>query len=115
VNAGRSNELLENGGSLHLSIAWAKQILRYHLCWTKRKATTDRKLNEEEKVKAATEHEKLELTCLDYHPALVIEFDETLAPYCPTNPFTYAPVGMFVGTYCINHSRGKEGSIGWSK
>ena len=42
---------------------------------------------------AAASYLELESSMQHYHPALIIEIDETLAPYCPLDGYTYAPVG----------------------
>jgi hypothetical protein len=89
--SGRGGELIQNGGHMDINKDWASNVLRYHLCWTQRRATTDRKLTEDQMVLAADHHILLERKSEDYHPALAIEFDETLAPYCPMNDYTYAP------------------------
>lgn len=83
AHSGRGQELASNGGPITLSRDWARKILTHHLQWSKRKATTDRKLTEEQWKTAAKGHLQLEERISDYHPALVIEMDETLAPYCP--------------------------------
>ena len=93
TDAGRQSELKSNGGGLELSRDWARKVLSYHLQWTKRKATTDRKLTADELTKAATAYQDINTKMKEYHPALVIELDETLAPYCPTDGFTYALEG----------------------
>ena len=112
IKAGRASELIQNGGALDLSFAWARKILTYHLGWTKRSATTDRKLTEEEKREAAKHHANLEGKMKNYHPALIFEFDETLAPYCPMDKNTYAPEGArTVQMHGKNDKRGETLTI----
>jgi hypothetical protein len=75
-----------------LGIPWARGLLE-RLNWTRRKATTTRKLTLDELETAANEAKNLESTLDDYNPSLVITFDETLSPWCPTDDYTYAPCG----------------------
>ena len=58
--AGRSSEMKSNGGALKLSKDWARKILSYHLQWTVRKATTDRKLTLEQVRQAVVSYMALE-------------------------------------------------------
>jgi hypothetical protein len=112
TEAGRAQELAVNGGPLELKRDWARKILSHHLQWTKRKATTDRKLSEEETKEAAIEQLKLEKDIRLYHPALVIEFDETLAAYCPVDSHTYALTGeKKVQVLARNDKRGETMTI----
>jgi hypothetical protein len=93
IDAGKGKELAENGGPLELGKEWARGILYNSLGWNKRKSTTDRKLTEEETAEAALEQRKLEELIAQYHPDLVFEMDETLAPWCPQDDYTYAEQG----------------------
>jgi hypothetical protein len=93
VNAGKGHKLFENGGNLKLDKAWARGILDNSLGWTRRKATTDRKLTAEELKVAAQEAAAVIQLAQLYHPDLVVEMDETMAPWCPTDDSTYAEEG----------------------
>jgi hypothetical protein len=93
INSGRSAELFENGGHIALDIPWARGILDNTLGWSHRKATTDRKLTAAEAVECAQQAKVLEEKIEQYHPDLVIEMDETLAPWCPQDNTTYAEQG----------------------
>jgi len=83
--------LQKNNGPLELSTVWAAQILKYSLNFTKRKATTTRRLTVEERKAAVSKMNDLELEYLLYHPALILEMDETKVPWCPAESYTYAP------------------------
>jgi hypothetical protein len=93
IDAGLGSQLPDNGGTLVLGYEWARGILRNALGWTERKATTDRKMTSEELKEAAEEARALEEKIALYHPALVYEMDETLAPWCPVDDTTYAEEG----------------------
>jgi hypothetical protein len=55
VDAGFGEQLEENGGPLYLTAPWARGVLSNALGWTRRKATTDRKMTEAELKEAAEE------------------------------------------------------------
>ncbi|HEY9756321.1 MAG TPA: hypothetical protein V6C97_14230 [Oculatellaceae cyanobacterium] len=90
---GLSNELVENGGTLKLSPRWARGIIVNALGWVKRKATSTRKMTDDEKKEAAKKMIELEAKIDKYHPALVVEMDETMAPWAPVDNFTYEKPG----------------------
>lgn len=91
IGKGQSHLLSKYGGSIDLTSSWARDILRYHLGWVKQKVTTSRSMTDSEKIEACSAAIALEKQMEMYHPALVFEFDETLAAYCPMDDFTYAP------------------------
>jgi hypothetical protein len=68
--------------------------LRFALNYTKWKATTTRKVTQEEFNDAAKKMKKLEDVIPQYHPSLVLEMDETGIPWCPAQNYTYAPKGQ---------------------
>lgn len=47
----------------------------------------------EESREAAKKAWELEKEIENYHPSLVLQMDETMAPWCPTDNSTYAPKG----------------------
>jgi hypothetical protein len=108
INSGRGTELFENGGTLKLDLPWARGILDNTLGWSNRKATTDRKLTSEEAVECAREAKALEEKIEQYHPLLVLEMDETLAPWCPQDNTTYAEEGT--GRVEMNSQNDKRGN-----
>jgi DDE superfamily endonuclease len=93
ISSGMGHQLFKNGGSLVLTNEWARGIIKHHLKWSIRKVTTTRKLSEEESKDAAREMELLEEEIAKYNPKLVLEMDETLTPWNPTDNTTYAPKG----------------------
>jgi hypothetical protein len=112
IDAGKGEQLSENGGPLELSLAWARGILSNALGWTRRKATTDRKMTAEELQNAALEAQALEEQIAQYHPELVYEMDETLAPWCPTDDSTWAEEGCSrIGIQGQNDKRGNTATL----
>jgi len=101
------SNLLENGGHLSLTNSWARALLN-RLDYVKRKPTTDRKLNANELIVAASKMKIIEDKISLYHPDLVLEMDETLAPWATSNDFTYAPRGA--NRVVINAKDDKRGS-----
>jgi len=88
----QSADLFENGGPILLLDSWARGVLA-RLDYVKRKATTTRKMTLEETTKAANDMKIIEEAMKNYHPSLVLEMDETMAPWCNSQDFTYAPRG----------------------
>jgi hypothetical protein len=96
---------------IELSVGWARALLK-SLNWTKRKVTTDRKLDLEELSSAVNEAKDLDNFMGKYHPALVMEMDETLSPWCPLDDSTYAPKGeKRIAIQGYNDKRGNTATI----
>ncbi len=96
---------------IELTVHWARALLK-KMKWTKRKVTTDRKLTLEELSAAANEAKILVEEMDGYHPDLVLEMDETLAPWAPMDDSTYAPKGESkVSIQGHNDKRGNTATI----
>jgi hypothetical protein len=103
--------LTENGGSITLTEDWARSIIR-RVSWTSRKSTTTRKLAKTDAIAAAKEAQLIEQKIAAYLPDLVLEMDETLAPWVPCDDRTFAPMGCEkVQIQGINDRRGNTATI----
>jgi len=76
----------------HFTEAWARSLMRRNN-WVLRKSTTDRGMSKEELITAATLMENIRDSFQYYHPDLVLEMDETLAPWSFASNFSFAPCG----------------------
>lgn len=72
--------------------AWSKSLLR-RLGYVTRRATTDRNLSETVLQQSALEMKMIHDSFDQYHPDLILEMDETLAPWVYSNKYTYAKSG----------------------
>ncbi|KAL0211926.1 hypothetical protein RCL1_005552 [Eukaryota sp. TZLM3-RCL] len=91
-NSGDGSKLFENGGTLTLGTRWARSFLETHK-YVVRKATTKNDLFDEEKRSVLTAAIGQEELIKEFNPSLVLEMDETLAPWMPQEQWTYAPEG----------------------
>ncbi|KAL0217065.1 hypothetical protein RCL1_007548 [Eukaryota sp. TZLM3-RCL] len=96
-NSGDGSKLFENGEKMrHPEFAggtrWARSFLETHR-YVVRKATTKNDLSDEEKRSVLTAAIGQEELIKEFNPSLVLEMDETLAPWMPQEQWTYAPEG----------------------
>eukprot|EP01124_Arcella_intermedia_P018984 TRINITY_DN26102_c0_g1_i1.p1 TRINITY_DN26102_c0_g1~~TRINITY_DN26102_c0_g1_i1.p1 ORF type:complete len:184 (+),score=22.88 TRINITY_DN26102_c0_g1_i1:628-1179(+) len=90
---GDSALLIENGGSLSFSNSWGRSFLKNTMNYTIRKGTTEQTLTHAELNETQKEMSVIMDSISLYHSSLVLEMDETKAPWASTSNFTYTTKG----------------------
>ncbi|KAL0209355.1 hypothetical protein RCL1_007295 [Eukaryota sp. TZLM3-RCL] len=92
---------------LKLSVRWARNVIEYQLNYRRKKATTDRSMNDDQLQVAATEMQAVCERSEVYDNSLVMMMDETMAPWQCANDSTWAEKGS--KRVQIKRSRDKRG------